>query len=352
MPTTCLVVTLWLADLINVGAVSPFSHGHASGSFTDEYAKSLVLPSLVHEHQGGCPAGTTHKNSSVPEGVKVITSVEVDWPVSPAGMADKFCCGVAARGDYYTSVDMGPSKKYKDEHTYICTVYLQADPAVPVTWTPANKSVTGGFAPNAPTTPDPHCTRKKTLADCLGPGRLGMTQCAWSEGTCHYGPPIDCGGFSTRPGAKRGPFCVGVLLDGEPFPSGAPGPSLNSFNWTAGTISGSNVSAVAMPPQVLKVGQNGWFSVEVDPPGWEICVYYNELLPGGKSSDPDTGFKACAAFAAGTVDLTRGASSTLATSAAYGQSVGWTAKGFNTTTFGVLWGQFIIWSNSTASAPH
>jgi hypothetical protein len=339
-------MTLSLAGLITVGA-RPFSFGYGSGSFADEYATSLALPGPFYE-RGGCPAATTHTNHSVPEGATVILGVEVDYPV---GLADQFCCSVAARGDYYTVVDLGPSKKYKDEHTYICTVYLQTDPAVPVTWKPANQSVTGGFAPLAPTTPDPHCTLKETLVDCIHADIGSQSQCAWSDGSCHYGPPIDCGGFSTRPGAKQGPFCVGFLLDGKPYPSGAPGRSLNSFNWTSGTISG-NVSAVAMPPQVLTVGQNGWFSVEVDPPGWKICVQYNELLPDGKSSNPDSGFAVCASFGAGMLDLTRGTTSNLGITAAFGGSAGWTAKGFDKKMFGVLWGQFVIWSNSTTASPH
>ena len=247
---------------------------------------------------------------------------------------------------------MGPTKdpKHKDQNTYICTVYVRRG-SEPVTWKPANQSVIGGFnqavppGPPGPATPDPKCNKRETVGECLS--SVGITPCAWSEDHCVYEPPIDCGRLQPL---GTGPFCIGVYLDGKPFPSGPPGRSLNPFNWTSGTISGSNVSAVTMPPQVLKVGQNGWFSMEAYPAGWEACVYYNEIVPGGKSSDPDTGIVGCTAFSGGALDLTRGSSNNLAITAAFGESAGWTENGFDGKKVGLMWAQFIFWSNTTALA--
>ena len=345
-----LVVTLCLLGLTAVAA-RPFSPSSELRSFANQKTTSFTVPSL--ESQATCTAKAKRTNYSVPEGVKELTKLEIDYPVSvPGTSADALCCSIGARGDWYTVVDMGPTKnpKHKGQHTFICTIYVQADPAVPVTWKPANQSVVGGFSPAAPTTPDPKCTEKETVADCLhSPLGSRGSQCAWSEGRCGYEPPIDCGRLQPQ---GTGPFCIGIYLDGKPFPSGSPGRSLNPFNWTAGTISGSNVSAVAMPPQVLKVGQNGWFSMEAYPAGWQVCMYYNELLSGGKSSDPDTGIVGCTSFSGTTLDLTRGSSNNLAITVAYGGSAGWTANGFDGNKSGLIWAQFIFWSNSTTSAPH
>ena len=343
-----LFVTLCLLGL--TAEARPFGPGSELRSLADKEPTSIAVPNL--ERQATCTAGATRTNYSVPEGVKEVAKVELDYP--PSLSAENLCCGIASKGDWYTVVDLGPTKnpQHKGQNTFICTVFIQANPAVPVTWKPANQSVIGGFSPAVPTTPDPKCTKRETVDDCLssGVGRTGFS-CAWSEGRCLYEPPIDCGRLNPTAGEK-GPFCIGVYLDGKPFPAGPPGRSLNSFNWTAGTISGSNVSAVAMPPQVLKVGQNGWFSMEAYPAGWQVCVHYNELLPGGKSSDPDSGIVGCAAFSGSTLDLTRGSSNNLAITANYGGSAGWTANGFDEKRAGLLWGQFIFWSNTTTSAPH
>ena len=339
------MVALRLLGLTAVAA-RPFGPGSELRSFAGKKTTSIALPNL--ESQATCNA--TRTNYSVPEGGNVVVKLELDYP--PALGAEGLCCSTAPQGNWYTLVDLGPSKNplHKGENTYVCTVYVQAHPAVPVTWKPANQSVVGGFSPVRPSTPDPKCTQKKTFLDCLSAGH--PIPCAWSEGRCLYEPPIDCGRLNPLAGEK-GPFCIGVYLDGEPFPSGPPGRSLNPFNWTAGTISGS--SAVAMPPQVLKVGQNGWFSMEAYPAGWKVCVYYNEILPSGKSSDPDTGIEACVSFDGAAMDLASGSSNNLAIVSHYSRSAGWTANGFDGKKAGLIWGQYIFWSNTTnttTSAPH
>ena len=288
---------------------------------------------------GACAAGGTYKNHSVIVGGEVVQSVTIDRP--PA-YAQDFCCGIFRSPLYFTNTDLGPSSRYKDENTYVCTGYAQKDPNVPITFAPGNSSVSAGQAP-MPVPPDPKCTEKETLSECLV---RPTASCVWSGGRCEYEPPVDCGGFLPAP-AKRGPFCIGTVLAEGPYPSGAPGRKLNSFNWTAGSISG-NVDPVAMPPQVLQLGQTGWFSTQVDPGGWKICVYYNELTSDGKSSDPDSGFVACAAEAGGLIDLTRGSTSKLDTFAVYSQSTGWNASGHFPAKTGNLYASVVIWSNSTA----
>ena len=340
-----LVVTRCLWGL---AAVAAGLHGSRSGlrSIADKRTASIALPSLG-DNQATCNA--TYTNYSVPEGANIWVKLELDYP--PEQGARGLCCDMANnKGRWYTVMDLGPSKDplHKGEHTYICTVYVQADPAVPVTWKTANKSVIGGFSPAIPSTPDPKCTQRKTLGDCLQPY---PSACAWSEGQCLYEPPIDCGGLNPLLGEK-GPFCIGLYLDRKPFPSGPPGRSLNPFNWTAGTISGSNVSTVAIPSQVLKVGKNDWFSMEAYPAGWKVCVYYNEILRNGKSSDPDTGIVGCVSFDGAVMDLHSGSTDNLAIVSVYGQSQGWTANGFDTTKVGLIWAQYIFWSNTTNAAPH
>jgi hypothetical protein len=66
-------------------------------------------------------------------------------------------------------------------------------------------------------------------------------------------------------------------------------------------------------------------------------------------SSGSTGFKACASFAGGSVDLTRGTSKDLQSNAAYGMSTGWTEKGYKPADGTALWGYFMFWSNVTAA---
>ena len=171
-----------------------------------------------------------------------------------------------------------------------------------------------------------------------------MPACSWSGSKgCTYGPPLECGCPIAPLPAKRAPFCIGILLDESPFtPGGSTGRVLNSFNWTTGTIQGS-VKIVQEPPQLLKLGQNGWFSTEVDPAGWQICVYYDELRKKGH-----TEFVACASLGGGMLDLTGGTTPNMDAFAAYGQSNGWSESGYDPHASIALWGQFIFWSNSTA----
>ena len=140
------------------------------------------------------------------------------------------------------------------------------------------------------------------------------------------------------------------MLADAPYPSGASaGRVLNSFNWTIGTISGK-VGPVQQPPQVLKLEQNGWWSMEQKPnEGWQACLQYNELLEDAKTSYPHTGFEACVSYGGGLLDLTRGTTPNLDAFAMYGQSNGWNEKGYDPHAAGVIWGQFIIWSNSTVA---
>ena len=92
-----------------------------------------------------------------------------------------------------------------------------------------------------------------------------------------------------------------------------------------------------------------WLSVSVDlASGFEVCVTYNELSVDGHSSDPKSGFSACAQLGAGTVDLTRGSTKNLQNFAAYGGSTGWTEKGYKPADGTALWGYFMFWSNTTA----
>ena len=316
----------------------------------DEKVASISFPSNISQ-DGQEKCNVTFTNHSVPEGTNVYLSLELDFPREQG--AGGLCCNIANnKGRWYTVVDLGPSKLHSDENTYICTVYVQADPHVPVTWKAANTSVTGGFSPAIPSTPDPKCTHRKTFVDCLQPY---PSACAWSpEGQCLYEPPIECGGLDPL----VGPFCIGVYIDGKPFPDpfNPKGKvrSLNSFNLTASTISGANVSTVTSPSQVLKVGQNGWFSMKAKPAEWKVCTHYNEILPSGKSSDPNTAFVACVSLDGAVMDLHSGSTNGLAIGSIYGQSQGWTAKGFDPTKVGLIWAQYVTWSNTTnasTSAP-
>ena len=113
---------------------------------------SISFPSISQDGQEKC--NVTYTNHSVPEGTNVYVSLELDYPRDQG--AGGLCCNIANnKGRWYTVVDLGPSKLHSDENTYICTVYYQADPRVPVTWKAANTSVTGGFSPAIPSTPDP-----------------------------------------------------------------------------------------------------------------------------------------------------------------------------------------------------
>jgi hypothetical protein len=122
---------------------------------------------------------------------------------------------------------------------------------------------------------------------------------------------------------------------------------LDSFNWTSGTIAGPT-KIVQEPPQILKLSQNGWLSTEVDTQGWQVCVYYNELLKDGTTSDPHTGFMACASLGGGMLDLTRGTTPNMDAFATFGASNGWSESGYDPHASTAMWGQFIFWSNSTA----
>jgi len=68
-------------------------------SFADERSPS----------QPGCPAAVTRTSHSAPQGAKEIAKVELD-------------CG----SDWYTLVDMGPSRKHNGDNSHVCTVYVQA----------------------------------------------------------------------------------------------------------------------------------------------------------------------------------------------------------------------------------
>ena len=306
-----------------------------------------LSPTTATKAPTPAPLKCTAKNASVLTGVKFMFNVELDLP---SDLAHSICCSVAS-GFYFTNTNLGPSKnpKHSGQNTYVCTAWGPSDPNVPPQFAPGNNSVSAGHSPRPPP-PDPKCTSKKTIHDCLSGAAAGMVSCSWSGSKgCTYSPPLECGGFNPPP-AKRGPFCIGIMLDQSPFmPGGSPPRVLNSFNWTAGTTSGS-VKPVQMPPQIIKLGQNGWLSTEVDPDGWQICVYYDELLKNGTASNPTTRFMACASLGGGLLDLTRAATPNMGDFAVFGASTGWSESGYNPHASTAMWGQFIFWSNSTAVA--
>ena len=77
-----------------------------------------------------------------------------------------------------------------------------------------------------------------------------------------------------------------------------------------------------------------------------IGIYYLLLLFSG-SSDPNSGFKACATLGGGMLDLTTGISKDLQSKPAIGISTGWTEKGYKPVDTMAVWGYFMFWSNAT-----
>ena len=297
---------------------------------------SVPLPSKL---KGACPASAEHKNASVLSGATPLFSDVIDLPKD---IADGLCCEMT-QGNYYTNTLLGPSKKYPGQGQYICTAWTPSDPKVPPQFKPGNSSVTAGHSLRPPP-PDPKCTQKQTIHECFGDSTIAS--CSWSGGQCTYGPPIECG----NPG-KGQAFCMGVLLGDKTYPSGGPaGRVWNSFNWTTGTLAGP-ISPVQMPPQILNLAQNGWFSVKSAnaTEGWKVCVQYNELREDGKSSDPNTGFVGCASYGGGMLDLTRGHTPNMDVFVGFGSSNGWGEKGFDPHATPALWGQYVFWSNSTSA---
>ena len=287
------------------------------------------------------PACVSHKNSSTITGGNVLLSVM--QPLPTAALAVNICCEIA-NGNFWTNVDHGQSKKYKDQRDYICTIYASSGSSAPKI-VPGNSSTSAGTSYRPPP-PDPKCTQKQTKVVCLG--TVGNAACAWTGDKCAYAPPLHCGAFD--PHKPLGPFCVGIDLAAQPFPSGAGGRTLRAFNWTAGTVGPQQEKVFVQPAQVLQLGNTTWFSVSVDlASGFEVCVTYNELSADGRSSDPSSGFKACASLGGGMIDLTRGSSKNLQSVAAYGASTGWTEKGYQPADGTALWGYFMFWSNTTAA---
>ena len=302
---------------------------------------------------GGCSLEAIHKNHSTVTGSDVRARTPIYYPRGQDASADALCCSVSASGSgkYYTMAKLGPDPDRPDEDFYVCTTYGPLDPEHPAKFVAGNDSVSAGYSPNRPP-PDPKCLMRTTLAECLAPnGPLGsQAACVWSKNTCTYEPPIDCGGVGAA--WQYGPFCMGVALADHTYPTGGtqygalPARPLHSFNWTSGTISGS-VDPVALPPQVLTGDM--WFSVEIEPVPWEICVVYNELSADGKSSDPDSAFQACGLTTpGGGIGLSRGHTSSLAIAPSFTLSTGWTASGHDPAKQGAVYGNFVVWSNSTA----
>ena len=188
----------------------------------------------------------------------------------------------------------------------------------------------------------------ETPAACLGGGTPGATAaCAWTGDKCAYAPPLHCGNFGPK---TPGPFCIGIDLAAQPFPSGAAGRTLRAFNWTSGTVGPQQEKVFVQPSQVLQLGDTTWFSVSVNlTSGFVVCTQYNELTQDGSGSDPSSGFKACASLGGGMVDLTRGTTKNLEATAAYGGSTGWSEKGYNPAGSMPFWGYFMFWSNTTTA---
>ena len=318
---------------------------------TSSYARPTVdfaASGRLDSPNGQCGPGSIHKNHSMLLGTKVRATSLIPYPPEFAAQADALCCSLSASGSgkYYTLTNLGPDPTHPKEDSFLCTTYGEGPN---VTFVPGNDSVSAGYASNPPP-PDPKCMERTTLSGCLKKDMYNIAACIWSNGACAYEPPIDCGGFGAA--AQYGPFCMGVVLADHPYPTGAPKRRLDSFNWTSGTISGK-VNPVVMPPQVLKGDM--WYSVTIEPPGWEICIIYNELLADGKS-DPDSGFQGCAITAppkGGQMSgpkLSRGATNNLGIFAVFTLSSGWTASGYDPAKNGNLFGSWIVWSNSTAVA--
>ena len=64
-------------------------------------------------------------------------------------------------------------------------------------------------------------------------------------------------------------------------------------------------------------------------------------------SDPNTGFSACANYG-GAIGLKKGSSKNVANYVAFGESAGWTEKGYDPSAGTALWGYFMFWSNTTS----
>ena len=327
------------------GSATFFNTSYARPTVDFAASRRLDSPSP----NGQCGSGSIHKNHSTLSGTKVRSSTTFTFPQKYGARADQLCCSLSASGSgkYYTLTNLGPDPTRPTEDSFVCTTYGELDPNV--TFVPANDSVSAGYASN-PAPLDPKCTERTTLAGCFKSDGFGMAKCIWSNGACAYEPPIDCGGFGAA--AAYGPFCMGVVLADHPYPTGAPNRRLKPFNWTSGTISGK-VNPVVMPPQVLKGDM--WYSVTIEPPGWEICIIYNELLANGKS-DPDSGFQGCAITKPskggqmGGPVLSRGATNNLGIFAVFTLSTGWTASGYDPAKNGNLYGSWVVWANSTAAA--
>ena len=74
-----------------------------------------------------------------------------------------------------------------------------------------------------------------------------------------------------------------------------------------------------------------------------------ELSKDGSSSDPDSGFTACVTYNGAAVDLTRGNTQDLVGYGHYGESIGWTEKGYQPSS-AALWAYAMFWSNATTTA--
>jgi hypothetical protein len=180
---------------------------------------------------------------------------------------EEFCCGLTNARFHYTIVDNGPSDDQPDFNDYICSVWVQEDPSVPVSFVQGNETTSAGLKIGIPPA-DPQCEARNTFDQCLELGASGGNyECVWWEGACHYEPPIECLRVAT------GPFCIGIAVLEQPFPGGGgePGAILNSFNWTSGTITG-DLGIVVYPQKLVELGESTWWSVGNDPVGWRACV--------------------------------------------------------------------------------
>ena len=263
------------ALLLGLTTVGSAAHDSMTNYARTAHAKyDTAAVSSLASAQASC---VSQKNSSTVKGGQVLLSVME--PIPTAALAVQICCQIAD-GNFWTNVDYGPSKKYPDQRLYICTVYGPSGASI----VPGNSSTSAGTSYRPPP-PDPKCTQKETKVACLQvqfePDKAGNAACAWVGDKCAYVPPLQCGGFD--PHKSLGPFCVGIDLSQQPFPSGVAGRTLRAFNWTSGTVGPQGEKVFVQPAQVLQLGNTTWFSVSVDlATGFEVCAQYNELSVDGR----------------------------------------------------------------------
>ena len=233
---------------------------------------------------------------------------KLQWDL-PSSDVQPLCCNLAAgfagqgQAAKYSVTVLGPSKKYKDEVTSICSVYAATALAEPA----ENQTTSSGLTnPNPTLPPPPPCSGFTTLKSC-------PSYCFWQQanisdpGTCSATPPIHhCRNsyyLETTLDAWPAdliepPLCFNMEITPSPFAS------VNQiWNWSSGEIT-DGAKILVMPPQTIVTGNSSYFSFasgfvknQSAPQGvtvvpWGMCVTYTQLDQSGQPTS--TQFKWCA----------------------------------------------------------